>query len=256
MDPVTLLLAAGIAALAPSAPDPTALAATRYIDHDHPAIAAAAREATAGIEEPRAQAVALHDFVRDRVRFGWTGRFHDQRASEVLASGVGYCNTKSTLFVALLRARGIPARPRFVSLDARILHGLIDPGTPYVDHSVTEVWLDGRWIATDSYIVDRPAFAGAQARLRAEGRTLGYGVHRNGTTDWDGRRNAFAQFADPALAGPDPGAHPDIGALVDSGRALNRLGTVARWLFPAFARQANRRIEALRTSSAGSAPAS
>lgn len=255
MDPIALLLATGIHLAAAATPGPDALAATPYIDRDHPAIVAAAREATAGRDDPREKAVALHDFVRERVKFGWSGRFHDQRASEVLAAGIGYCNTKSTLFVALLRAAGIPARPRFVSLDARILDGLIDPGTRYVDHSVTEVWLDGRWVATDSYIVDRAAFEGAQARLRAEGRVLGHGVHRDGTTDWDGRRDAFAQFVDPSLAGPDPGPHADIGALVASGKALNRLGPLLRLAFPALARPANRRIEALRRSSAGSVPA-
>lgn len=244
------MLAAGVVAAAH--PGPGALAVTRYIDHDHPAIVAAAREATAGIGDPRQQAVALHDLVRERVRFGWSGRFHDQRASEVLAAGIGYCNTKSTLFVALLRAVGIPARPRFVSLDARILDGLTDPGTRFVDHSITEVWLDGRWVATDSYIVDRAAFEGAQARLRAEGRAFGHGVHRDGTSEWDGRHPAFAQFVDPAMAGPDPGPHADIGALVDSRRALNRLGPVLRWFFPLFAREANARVEALRVSSARS----
>ena len=38
------------------------------------------------------------------------------RASEVLRAKVGYCNTKATLFIALLRAAGVPARQHFVDL--------------------------------------------------------------------------------------------------------------------------------------------
>jgi hypothetical protein len=35
------------------------------------------------------------------------------------------------------------------------------------------------------------------ARLRLEGRQLGWGVHAGGTVDWDGASDAFAQLVDP-----------------------------------------------------------
>ncbi|KAJ0390322.1 hypothetical protein ATCC90586_011542 [Pythium insidiosum] len=110
-----------------------------------------------------------------------------------MSEGRGFCNTQSTLFTALLRAAGIPARIHFVTIDAEILHGLNIPG-PYVDHSFTEVFLDGRWVATDSYIADSSFFHNGLKRLEREGREMGYGLHRRGTIAWDGSTDAFSQY--------------------------------------------------------------
>jgi transglutaminase-like putative cysteine protease len=170
------------------------LAATPYIDIGAPSIQRLATRLTSGVADDRGKALAIFRFVRDEIRFGFGAGFYDQKASTVLNNGIGFCNTKSTLFVALLRAAGIPARQVFVDIDAGILFGLLNPGTPFVDHSYTEVFLDGRWIATDAYIVDMPLFRAAKARLRRESRVLGYGVHVNGTNEWDGRHPSFAQF--------------------------------------------------------------
>ena len=64
---------------------------TRYIDSDHPTIVNAARIITAGGYEVRNKAVHLHNFVRARARCGWEPVFCDQKASEVLAAGIGFC---------------------------------------------------------------------------------------------------------------------------------------------------------------------
>ena len=50
---------------------------------------------------------AIYNFVRDEVAFGYN---IDDRilASKVLKDGYGQCNTKGTLFMALLRACIIP----------------------------------------------------------------------------------------------------------------------------------------------------
>ena len=106
-------------------------------------VAATAARITQGLPTERQRAVAIHDFVRDQVKFGFTGRFYAMTAADVLGAGRGYCNTKSTLFVDLLRAAGLQARQQFVDIDASVLHGLVDPGTPWVDHSDVEVRIDG-----------------------------------------------------------------------------------------------------------------
>lgn len=221
------------------------------IDRDHPEIRRLAEKLTHGTFDERSRAVRIHDYVRDAIHFGWTGDFYQQSASEVLRSGVGYCNTKSTLFVALLRASGIPARQHFVTIPRAILHGLIDPGTHYVDHSYTEIRLGGRWIATDSYILDRRLAERARQRLRHEGRRMGYGAHVDGVSDWDGERDAYSQFVNRAdFAGPglmDHGVHADVDAFYRSGQGLNPLTPSLRLLFGGFAWLANRRIEAIRS---------
>jgi hypothetical protein len=244
------LLTATVLALLPLATSAVDGARTAYLDVSDPAIASAAAHITAGAQTPRERAVRIHDFVRDEIAFGFAPALYDQRASEVLRSRVGFCTTKSTLFVALLRASGIPARQHFVDIDARVLLGLIDPGTSYVDHSYAEVRLAERWLRVDSFILDPALAQAARARLAREGLWLGYGAHRRGVSDWDGASDAFSQFVDDGsvrlLSRNDYGVFDDVGAFYASGVRHNRLSLFTRLGFPFFARGANARIEALR----------
>jgi hypothetical protein len=236
-------------------PEDAALRSTRYIDHTHPTIAQTAARVCADARSPTDCAVRLHDFVRDQISFGFAGAFYDQSASEVLASGRGFCNTKGTLLVALLRAAGIAARQRFVDIRADILWPLVEPGTTYVDHSYTEVLLEGAWRRTDSYIVDQALFERAQDALRKSGRRIGFAVHAAGQSTWDGQRDSFSQWVDdgsvPALSQKhhdDPAAFADVGAFYANAQTHNRLNTFTRLAFPALVRRANQRIESLRRS--------
>ncbi|MEM1230617.1 MAG: transglutaminase-like domain-containing protein [Pseudomonadota bacterium] len=211
---------------------------------------------TAGCATDTEKALALFGFVRQRIRFGFRVGFWDNRASDVLASGVGFCNTKSTLFIALLRGAGIPARQVFVDIHASVLEGLLDPGTPYVDHSYVEVFLSDRWIATDAYIVDDDLFGPAQRRLRREGGLMGYGVHATGTAQWDGEAPAFAQFN---MNDPRPistrcwGPFEDVADFYRRAESpWNRLNPLLRAGMGFFAVGANRKAQRIRES-AGSA---
>ena len=121
----------------------------------HPTVREKSMALTRGLTTPRERAVAIFEFVRDGIAFGWTSDFYDQRPEDVLAARVGYCNTKSTIFIALLKVAGIEARPVYVDISSEVLHGFDVPG-PFVDHSYTEVFLEGRWLAVDAYVVDRP----------------------------------------------------------------------------------------------------
>ncbi len=234
------------------------LEATPLVDRDAPAVREAARRIVGDAASPRERAVRIHDFVRDEIRFGWTRGFYRLRASEVLEAGVGYCNTKSTLFVALLRAAGIPARQHFVQISREILYGLVERPGPFVDHSFSEVFLDGVWVRVDSYVVDRPLEEAARARLQREGRRLGYGLHLGGTTHWDGRSDAFSQLADDGsvadLVGRDYGVHRDTKALYDAGFGDDRLTGLQGWLIPLFIGRADDRVVSLRGAGSASAP--
>ncbi|MEM1164833.1 MAG: transglutaminase-like domain-containing protein [Planctomycetota bacterium] len=225
---------------------------TRVIDSDAPVIRETAASIVEGLESDIERAVAIHDFVRDEIDFGWQVSFYESRASEVLQAGIGYCNTKSTLFIALLRSQGIPARHMFVDLDSKLLAGVVNPGTPYVDHSYAEVYLNGEWIRTDSYVVDRPLFDAAQKRLEAEGRLIGYGVHANGTIDWSGTADAFSQFVDdgssPHFTTRSYGIHSDVISFYrDEPDTWNELSLGMRVLMRVAAPQANRAADRLRT---------
>ncbi len=220
------------------------------VDSDHPAIVAAAAQLTTGAGHDAQRAMRLHDFVRDDVVFGWAPGFDRYRASEVLRDRIGFCNTKSTLLAALLRATRIPARIHFATITRKLLDGLIRPPQPYVDHAYVEAWLDGRWVGTDSYNLDRTFHARALARCRAEGRAIGYGVHANGTTEWDGRTPAFSQFVDdgavPDLSDEDFGCFTDLEAFKATGRGRNVENVPARIAIRLLTRAANRRVVSLR----------
>jgi len=105
----------------------------------------------------------------------------------------------------------------FVSITRRILHGLITPPYASVDHSYTEVSLDGQWVSTDSYTVDPALHRAAVARLMAEGRHIGplerptWGPKRRYVTSDAGRTWRWFTPRGSDLA-PKPLNRPSAGA--------------------------------------------
>lgn len=226
------------------------LGPTPFVDSRHPSIKTQAALLTNGLSDQSQKAMAIFRFVRDDIKFGFSSDFWHNKASEVLYKGVGYCNTKSTLFVALLRASDIPARQVFVDIKADVLHGIIDPGTPYVDHSYVELFLNDKWIMTDAYIVDEQLFHPAQKILNEQERLLGFGVHQTGSCDFDGRNPSFSQFnvLDPRpISSKKWGVFEDVGDFYSqTPDAWNRLNSMLRFGFLFVARSANSRAEQIR----------
>ena len=124
----------------------------RYIDSDHPAIAAFAAETAAGAQSPAEKAVKLYYAVRDRILYDPYVRLdtlESYRASAVLAAGRGYCVGKAALLAAALRALRIPARIAFADVrnhlaTPRLLS--LTESDVFVWHGITELRLDGRWL--------------------------------------------------------------------------------------------------------------
>ncbi|MDX2234774.1 MAG: transglutaminase family protein [Hyphomonadaceae bacterium] len=246
-------VAAALAAAPASADAPEAfLSPTRHINSGHRAICAVVADCCAGARTDADKARALFAFVRDEILFGFGPGFWDQKATDVLAQRRGYCNTKSTLFAALLRAAGVPARQVFVDIHVSVLHGIVDPGTPYVDHSYVEVFLNGAWRPTDAYIADPALFAAAQKRLAAEGRLMGYGVHATGANTWDGETPSFAQYniLDPRPIGARThGVYADVGDFYARAEGVhNRLNPPLRAAFGVLAAGANRNAARVRAA--------
>ena len=89
------------------------LSPAEFIDSEHPSIRAKARAVVGSLTDPVAQARALYKAVRDEIRYDPYIDFTDKeiyRASSVLAAGHAYCVGKASLYIALCRAVGIPAR--------------------------------------------------------------------------------------------------------------------------------------------------
>ena len=95
------------------------LAATSFVDSDHPTVTAFAARATNGIESPREQAAALFLAVRDGYRYDPYGATYETEnflASTVVGTDRNWCVPKSILLTAACRASGIPAALGFADV--------------------------------------------------------------------------------------------------------------------------------------------
>ncbi|VEB44759.1 Transglutaminase-like superfamily [Chromobacterium violaceum] len=145
--------------------------------------------------------VALHDYVRDRVRFGFTAGFERVTPEQTLALGRGHCNAQADLLCALLRGAGFEASLRFVALDKRILRHAVPAPVLFclpsrLFHAVTQLKLGGLRCNIDSYIFDRSGFRQQRARLQAAGGSAASG--------WDAARSANGAAAATRFPRPSP----------------------------------------------------
>ncbi len=123
----------------------------------------------------------IYDFVRDEILFGYNVD-DGIPASRVLRDGYGQCNTKATLFMALLRGAGVPCRVHGFTIDKKLQKGAMTgivykSAPPHILHSWVEVYLDGVWYALEGIILDTPYLSRLQRRYPAcTGPFCGYGV--------------------------------------------------------------------------------
>ena len=216
---------------------------TNYLNFSHSSIQKVLSDITNDSMTQKELAIAIHNFVRDEIIFGFSRPFYDMSASDVLAAKKGFCNNQSTLFAALLRGAGIPARHRFYSLSASVLSGIINPGTRYVDHAVVEVYLNDRWIPVDSYIVDSKHARAVQGQLTNQ---LGLGMRANASLSWDGETPSFSQFH-PDFIEKEFGIFTDVGEFYATEDAPNNhFGMIEKLMFPLAIKSANERVNAIR----------
>lgn len=97
---------------------------TALLDFTHPAIEGLVAARGWGALSEYERIGAVYDFVRDEIAFGYN-ESDDLPASRVLADGIGQCNTKGTLLMALLRAVGIPCRFHGFTIDKALQKGAI-----------------------------------------------------------------------------------------------------------------------------------
>ena len=138
---------------------------------------------------------AVYSFVKDEILFGYN-LDDDLPASFVLKDGYGQCNTKGTLFMALLRACDIPCRVHAFTIDKKLQHGAMT-GFVYrnapknIFHSWVEVLYEGRWVNLEGLILDDKYLASLQNKFAScTGAFCEYGVgvedFRDPKVEWDG----------------------------------------------------------------------
>ncbi len=112
---------------------------SRYAESD--ALAPTAGAEFAGIDDAAALLLAVSSWVGTELSYVSGSSLPTDGATRTLLARQGVCRDYSHLCVALLRARGIPAR----------LVAVYAPGLDPMDfHAVTEAWIDGAWRIVDA----------------------------------------------------------------------------------------------------------
>lgn len=144
---------------------------------------------------------AIYNYVRDEILFGYN--IDDSiPASKVLSDGYGQCNTKGTLFMALLRACNIPCRVHGFTIDKKLqkgaMTGLVYRSAPKnVLHSWVEIFFEDIWYELEAFILDNSYFSKLQqAHIDCVEAFCGYGVavkdFQHPVIDFD-RNNTYIQ---------------------------------------------------------------
>lgn len=226
----------------------------RLSNFGHPVVEKKAAELTLGKHTPMEKIEAIFYFVRDGIRFGFPPKWDEVKASEVIGYGLGYCNTKATLFLALSQACGVPARVHFGLIDIRIMRGIfpsfVFPFMPKAGgHSWIEVQLEGQWKPIDSYINDQAFYERALNRLKAGGAAIGCSV-----SFVDGKSSCEFNFGEKGFVHmgavvEDHGVWEDPAEYFASDKYL-RFNAAQSMAYPLLAKLANRNIERIRASAA------
>ncbi|WP_418427991.1 transglutaminase-like domain-containing protein [Blautia hydrogenotrophica] len=123
----------------------------------------------------------IYNFVRDEILFGYN--VDDSiPASRVLAEGYRQCNTKGTLFMALLRGVDVPCRMHGFTIDKKLQKGTMTDivykkAPKNIFHSWVEVYLDGVWYELEAFILDKKYLSQIQnINSTRKGTFWGYGV--------------------------------------------------------------------------------
>ena len=168
---------------------------TAILDFEHPLLQALIQDRGWRALPETERIGAVYTFVRDEIGFGYN-LSDELPASKVLADGIGQCNTKAGLLMALLRGCGIACRCHGFTIHKALQKGAIT-GVAYwlapksIVHSWVEVWFDSRWLNLEGFILDKAYLSQLQRCFaRHRGPFCGYGAAtpdlQNPPVDWNG----------------------------------------------------------------------
>lgn len=167
------------------------LEATRLADYRHPSLQALIEKKGWRSLDPYGRIRAIHAHVRDAIRFGYNAR-DTMKASAVLRTGYGQCNTKATLLLALLRATGIPARLRACEVESAFQKELLPAGLrrlmpKHFLHTQVLCFHGGRFHTLEGFILDRDYLEGV------------HHIHPNPPSPFKGYAVAARNLVDPPV---------------------------------------------------------
>ncbi|HSW17051.1 MAG TPA: transglutaminase family protein [Ramlibacter sp.] len=179
------------------------LHSTPLLDLSDPKLRLKARSLTQLVRSERHKALAIYAYVK-RLPYAKRIKLEYPTARNVIEQRGGDGDDKATLLVALLRVSGIPARIRYMEMKGVMLRGLVPSENPSdAARPLAEIWLDGRWVRTDTYIFDADYMAAALRHVRSRGWECGWGLHVDADQLWNGKDDAllggFPTEEDPML---------------------------------------------------------
>lgn len=200
-------------------------------------------------------AIALHDYVRDNINFGFTPYFDYASVEKTLFLKTEHCNPQARLMVALFREAGFEARFQPVTITNAVLREAVEMPRR-LSHVFTEVKMNNKWVRLDSYIADPALRERATAKLKSKSKELGYGLHVSATGIWDGESDSFSQIAGSHLIVQVHAAFDSLGNFYKPDAYLHKFGPVTYSTFFGIGRVTpktlmkilNRRVNKLRNA--------
>lgn len=219
-------------------------------DYHHTSVQETALILTRNEPDLRRKIQRIFNFVRDDIKFGFPPEADWTPASKTLEIKLGQCNTKGTLFLALCKAAGIPARIHFSLIKREIQRGIF-PEFLYLllpkklSHSWIEVEIDGKWIRIDGYIDDMVFFRGAQNKLSQAKWDTGFSIagHDEASPELSLEKEKFEQMC---AVIEDHGVWDDPVSYYRSDLYQNKPNTLKKILYRMFLPLVNARIEKIR----------
>jgi len=222
-------------------------------DVNHPLVQKVANDLTSEEKNPAGKLACIFRYVRDEILFGFPPEGDFVKASQTIQRGYGQCNTKGTLFLALTKAAGIPARIHYSRISKEIQHGFFT-GIFYklmpdeVSHSWVEVEIDGQWHPIDSYINDLDLHHASVRELNRRHWQTGFSVSAAAGPPSAELELDNAHYSQMAAVIGDQGTWDEPADFYKSPDYLNSTGLIKRWLYKLYLPIANRRIRKLRAS--------
>jgi transglutaminase-like putative cysteine protease len=135
-----------------SAVGSTLLDATEFLDYHHERVRdlvdRSVGDTTTDIDRARALYYAVRDGIHYEV-YGADLSRHGLKASSTIERGMGFCVHKSIVYAAALRSVGIPSRIYYGDVRNHLASPRLEElmgGNIFTFHSLTVVYLEGRWV--------------------------------------------------------------------------------------------------------------
>lgn len=225
---------------------------TRMLNFNHDQIQRLIKEKEWSIDDDDFQKILkIYNFIRDEIAFGYNAD-DTISASEVLKDGYGQCNTKGTLFMALLRAVGIPCRIHGFTIDKKLqkgaMTGIIYRFAPKsIIHSWVEVQYKEHWYNIEGFILDSQYLKKLQEKFSdCKTSFCGYGAatdnFQNPQIEWNANDTYIQK----------EGINHDFGVFNSPdeffGKYQQQLTPLKKWIYRNIGRKLmNRNVERIRT---------